>query len=308
VAKKTETETILPGKEGFLFGCDPELFVFNQDGVPVCADMIPGNKRHPKKVPGGAIQRDGMAAEFNIDPVNNFEDFDKNIVLVMGALEACLPDGYTLKAVPAVTFSEQAFADAPRDATELGCSPDYNAWTGGVNPPPYCGDNPLLRTASGHLHVGWTEGQETTDLQHVMNCCDLVKQFDWYLGGWSVKEDPDPARRLLYGKAGACRFKPYGVEYRVLSNFWVTSRESRLAVWNRMQAAITDLRNNNLAERYSNYNRSLTDMIDNSIRDGFMESNFAYPLKSIVQEPAYDPFGKTNKARGKSIQAFATSF
>jgi hypothetical protein len=35
------------------------------------------------------------------------------------------------------------------------------------------------------------------------------------------------------------RPKPYGVEYRVLSNFWITTRERRFAMWNRLQ--LTDI-------------------------------------------------------------------
>jgi hypothetical protein len=36
--------------EGFTFGADPELFVKNDKGEIVCADMIPGTKDEPHKV------------------------------------------------------------------------------------------------------------------------------------------------------------------------------------------------------------------------------------------------------------------
>jgi hypothetical protein len=42
---------------------------------------------------------------------------------------------------------------------------------------------------------------------------------------------------MLYGKAGACRYKTYGVEYRTLSNFWVLSTDLRREVWERTMAA-----------------------------------------------------------------------
>jgi hypothetical protein len=41
--------------------------------------------------------------------------------------------------------------------------------------------------------------------------------------------DKGDLRKQLYGKAGAFRPKPYGAEYRVLSNFWVF--DTKLTGW-----------------------------------------------------------------------------
>ena len=54
--------------EGMTFGCDPELFVVNGNDEFVYPEWIPGNKEEPHPVEHGAVQIDGMAAEFNIDP------------------------------------------------------------------------------------------------------------------------------------------------------------------------------------------------------------------------------------------------
>lgn len=273
--------------DGFTFGCDPEMFVRDHNGRHVsAAGILPGTKSEPYKVDGGAVQVDGMAAEFNIDPVSTFEEFNSNISKVIKQMEKMLPAGYTFDYVPAVTFDKAVFDDAPDEAKELGCSPDYNAWTGTANPPPSCPTSPYLRTASGHLHVGWTEDAEQSDLQHLANCNDLVKQFDYYLGGWSLKADPDPTRRKLYGKAGACRYKPYGVEYRVLSNFWVPTRDRRLAVWNRMQQAIWDMNKLYIPERARKYNNFLITAINEGAGaiPASMSSALRYPIQSIDQQ------------------------
>ena len=279
-------EMILEAKEGFKFGCDPELFVFDPEGRPVPADMIPGTKECPYPVEHGAVQRDGFAAEFNTEPATTFKEFNRNIEAVMKQLTAFLPAGYTLQAVPSANFAPEIFDAAPDDAKELGCMPDFDAWTGEMNPPPRDPSNPYLRTASGHLHIGWTEDAELDDLQHIMNCRDLVKQFDWYLGGWSVKMDSDPTRRKLYGRAGACRFKPYGVEYRVLSNFWITSRDRRLAVWNRMQQAIDTMRTVYIPDRTAaRSTQALIETINSCVMDTDLSQSFRYPLSTI--DPQY---------------------
>lgn len=268
--------------QGFSIGADPELFVLDETGKAVSAHgLIPGTKAIPHKVEGGAIQVDGMAAEFNIDPCTTFEQFNERIKLVMKQLQGFLPSGYTLSAVPCIVFDEDVWDAAPEEAKELGCSPDFNVWTGTVNPPPNCPSNPRLRTASGHLHIGWTDDADMGDIQHILNCQDLVKQLDWYLGAWSLKMDPDPTRRLLYGKAGACRYKPYGVEYRVLSNFWLTTKERRLQVWNRLNQAIYDMRNMFMPDKAKNYNEFLVSSIGTSERNRMLETQFRFPLTTI---------------------------
>jgi len=273
--------TILNPFPGFKFGCDPELFVLNREGIAVTAEgLLPGTKEAPYKVMQGAVQVDGMAAEFNIDPAETFEEFNDNIESVLAQLKKMLPKGYKLSCVPAVEFSEEEWAKAPENAKVLGCNPDFNAWTGSPNESPDTTSRPRLRTASGHLHIGWTEGEDMNE-EHLRNCTDLVKQLDWYLGGWSLLQDEDKTRRLLYGKAGACRFKPYGVEYRVLSNFWIPTMTKRLHVWNRMQRALTNMRTVYMPDKAKTQNFRLVDCIDNSHVDTNLFHAYSNPLIRI---------------------------
>ena len=68
-----------------LIGADPELFLKDvTTGKFVSAEddngpLIPGTKADPFEVKGGAIQVDGVAAEFNINAAKNFKEFYGNI-------------------------------------------------------------------------------------------------------------------------------------------------------------------------------------------------------------------------------------
>lgn len=204
-----------------LIGADPELFV-KKNGVYVSGhNLIEGTKDKPFKVPFGAVQVDGMALEFNIDPASTQEEFLHNIKSVKKTLKKMVPD-YELVALPVADFDPEYFAnEVPPEAKVLGCDPDYNAWTGKINEPPKA-DAPF-RTASGHIHIGWTEGADVNDPYHFSDCMTLVRQLDYTLGMYSLLWDKDNRRRNLYGQAGAFRPKPYGVEYRVMSNMWLNS-------------------------------------------------------------------------------------
>jgi hypothetical protein len=266
--------------KGLTFGADPELFVVNSEGDFVSAEgLIPGTKDKPYKVDCGAVQVDGMAAEFNIDPVDNYADFKHNIKTVQDQLARMLPNGHKLVCVPTATFKPEIWNNTPDHAKMLGCSPDFNAWKGQPNPAPR--DTRYTRHAGGHIHFGWTEGAKTNDTEYVQACIDLVKQLDWYLGAWSLQKDDDSLRRKMYGKAGSMRFKPYGVEYRTLSNFWLKSDTLIMHTWNRMQRAIWDMDDNEMPVKYADFCGRVVESINSSKVDVNLFSSFRYPLKSV---------------------------
>lgn len=212
----------------FLVGADPELFVMKMhDGCnlnPVSAhNLMPGTKENPVRVDYGAIQVDGVAAEFNIDPASSAEEFSLfREAVVNQMLDVIRENGsYHLVAQPTAFFDQEYFDSLPAGVKVLGCTPDYNAWTLRTNEPPHT-DQPF-RTGGGHLHVGWGNFFDDTsrDNDHFMDCVDAVRQLDMILFPISHLWDRDQKRRELYGKAGAFRSKQYGVEYRPLSNAWV---------------------------------------------------------------------------------------
>ena len=221
-----------------LVGADPELFV-KRDGKLVSGHgLVPGTKDQPFPVEHGAVQVDGMALEFNIDPASTSVEFVDNIISVMGQLKDMVPDHeFLIEAT--VKFEESYLRQMPAVALELGCEPDYNAYTGGENPTPNADVN--MRTAAGHIHVGWTEGAEAKGGEHMNLCCDLAKQMDLFLGVPFVLLNDCPERKRMYGRAGTFRPKPYGMEYRVLSNKWLLNEELMLFVYNNTLRAIEEI-------------------------------------------------------------------
>lgn len=223
-------------------GADPEVFLF-KDGNPVSAyGVIGGNKQQPLPVRNGAVQVDGMALEFNIDPANTELEFVYNIEDVLTQLRQMV-DGQVL-ATPVASFGHEYIDAQPEEATELGCDPDYNGWTGAINARP---DGTLgIRTGAGHVHIGWTEKADIRSESFLSMTRSAVKQLDFYLGLPSVLFDGCTERRQMYGKAGAYRPKTYGVEYRTLSNHWLNSETLIRLVYKNIHKAFDALINGNI--------------------------------------------------------------
>lgn len=210
-------------------GCDPEFFLYSKkERVFVSAhDKIPGTKKEPHKLENGACQVDGLACEFNIDPAKTPEEFEHNIISVLKQLRRMIPREYAFSFIPCVRFPRRIFDLVPAEAKELGCNPDFSAIKMTFNTIPDDIDN--LRTGSGHIHIGWTENADTSQNSTHFNDCVILSQqmgraFQYYEGWLAASNNlayNASQRHQYYGMDYAFRPKPYGVEYRGLSNLWV---------------------------------------------------------------------------------------
>lgn len=204
-------------------GSDPELFV-TQDGEVISAiGLIGGSKDAPLPVQDGALQEDNVLAEFNIEPCFDTDTFVNRINSVVDQLHTRLGEGKSTVVKPSHTFTMPQITAGGKAAMTFGCDPDMNCWTAKLNDAPNA--RTLLRTAGGHVHIGYDNPSTEMSLK-LAQLCDIV------LGIPSVLLDTDNQRRELYGKAGACRLKPYGFEYRTLSNFWLANDDLKAWVFN----------------------------------------------------------------------------
>jgi len=210
----------------FKLGCDPEIFLRDASGaLTASCDKIGGSKWAPRPLPigdGFAIQEDNVAIEFNIPPSSSSEEFQNNINSAMAYIRKEIAEiGLQLTQESAALFPPMELMYPA--AQEFGCEPDFNAWTkGAINPRPSAEDK-TLRSAGGHVHIGLDV------LPSKKDALRLVKLMDLFCSVPAVRMDNGILRKELYGKAGAFRPKPYGLEYRTMSNFWVF--DSRLIDW-----------------------------------------------------------------------------
>ena len=206
-------------------GADPEVFLKSKTtGKFVSAyGKFPGTKADPFRIPGGAIQVDGNALEFNIDPAETEDEFVNNVYNVFNQVKTMVaefdPD-LEVSLSPIAIFDAQEFAALPEEAKLLGCEPDFEAVTEFGEPieSPEIMFDPI-RTSSFHIHLGFEDRDvdEFDDEEFVKRLrvaqvvspkiMEVAKQ-------WETPESEE--RRKFYGHIFAFRPKPYGVELRCL--------------------------------------------------------------------------------------------
>ena len=204
---------------GGTIGADPEIFIENNAGIISAHGMVEGTKEEPQPVEKGALQVDGTALEFNINPTVSPKEFQENLVCVLNILERQIGENNRFSKTNTYTFPENVWKNIPEDNRILGCEPELNCYTGAILEKYHIPDR--VRTVSGHIHVGIpgiTDDiyEEEGEAQRF----NIVKNLDATLGLLSLCWD-DMERKKYYGDFGACRLKEYGVEYRVLGNHWL---------------------------------------------------------------------------------------
>ena len=200
-------------------GNDVEFILTGKRGPVSSIGMVGGTKSFPSPCDCGALQEDNVLAEINIHPAKTSSEWETNITTVIRELKSRLPFGVVISKKASAFYGPLELIN-PK-ALEFGCDPDINAWSQRVNKfKELDGKMAALRSAGGHVHVGISE--LTTDKRF-----ELIQCMDAFIGLQAVLLDKDTQRKELYGKAGAMRMKPYGVEWRVPSNFWVHSKYNR---------------------------------------------------------------------------------
>lgn len=249
-------------------GCDPEFFLFDTETRKHISahGMVPGTKAEPHKLNKGAVQLDGMAVEFNIDPAETAEEFNDNIETVVRQIRKMIPERYKFSFTPAVVFDKKYFDSLPDYTKVLGCEPDYSASTMKVverNPEKY----PGLRTCSGHVHVGWGKDIDPNDPVHMSDCAFLANRFSGNYYYVKRKIDKDTERSRLYGFGAPFRPKPYGVELREPSNAWLKAKRNRINMFKFVVSVDRVIRNVHSLDDYNNI--SYVSWVSDSISTDF---------------------------------------
>lgn len=231
-----------------LIGCDPEGFLVDKSGDFISAyGIIPGTKDNPYELDGGAVQVDGMALEFNIHPAKTDEEFNSNIKKVLSQINEMIhltDKDIDIKWTPIARFKSTIWEMSPEQCKILGCDPDFNI-DGEVNDNPIniIGNSPI-RTAAGHIHIGWLETftKDPSDPTHFNLCNRIAKHFYFNNLKYYAPVVADEFERLkYYGNNGSFRPKKYGVELRSPSNRWVVSEESRKEIFNITRNSFRDI-------------------------------------------------------------------
>jgi hypothetical protein len=274
----------------FTIGTDPEFFLTKGAMFKSAIPLIKGTKDAPIILQNGAgLQHDNVALEFASPVSDTLVDFLKSIRDSLGLIGKQLPKGYGISTKASASFPRAELFAKGSDA--FGCSPDYNAWTRSENSRPEL-PHPRFRSCGGHIHIGYIRGSGNDFLHTPEGRVNIVKTLDASLGIISVMIDNSKDavdRRLLYGKAGCHRPTEYGVEYRVLSNFWLKSPKFAVVVFNVVEdclrlvrscrfeylikkigeSSVQDIINGNMVEEASNMYRNY---IVNFLTKGTKES------------------------------------
>ena len=178
---------------------------------------IGGTKERPMWISEdlGNMQEDNVLAEAAVVPCYSMGEF----VRKMSTLRTYLfnwAEGQQLKVATDCSIEYDRDQLMTPQAMEFGCDVDYNSWTGEVNPRPRPRGG--RRSAGGHVHVGVEA--DAASLFAVGRAMDAFVTVPLMLVQDKVQRRMEIERRALYGKAGAVRLKPYGLEYRTLSNQW----------------------------------------------------------------------------------------
>jgi len=206
------------------FGSDPEFMLYKEGMFYSAVGIVPGTTKKRYRVNEHEFYHDNVLAECAIKPGWSKEETLFNF-------RECFQQ--YAKIVEPFQLVTQAFQEYPKsqlktkEAIIAGCKDETCAYTMMQKVPPQMVIKySQKRSAGGHIHLGkdgWVRQQ--FDI-YPIGVWDAAKALDFFVGLPSVLMDVDKTtiqRKELYGHAGRFRKTDYGIEYRSLGNFWLSS-------------------------------------------------------------------------------------
>lgn len=217
-------------------GQDVEGFLRDEQGnLHSSIGLIPGDKKEVHHIDEGiCILKDNILFEMTIPASSTKEEWIENNEKAEVYIRRFITHETGL--IPCYEASATIPEDSPilleEGALEFGCTPSWSAYTEQESQPS-AEDAGLFRSAGGHIHLGIEGLKSPADYNLFVRCLDL------FLAVPAVVLDPDRERtKAGYGTPGEYRVKPYGLEYRTLSNFWFNLPQQSGWVWDQVQKAI----------------------------------------------------------------------
>jgi len=241
--------------EDVTVGADPEVFVIDiltQD-VEASQGVVKGDKDMPFPTDNGFIHRDNVLAEMNVIPAMTAVAFAKNVNGILSDLTNMLKSSGKEVGVLSSHIMAKKYLQH-YEAARFGCNANENCWHLDRIYKPSAQSAGALRTASGHIHIGCEHTSE--DAQTL-----LAQSCELHMGLPSIAFDQDSRRRELYGVAGSFRRKEYGIEYTVLSNFWLLNSERMRWIFDRAIESVANVK------RVEKVSTDMAEAIQNTINN-----------------------------------------
>jgi hypothetical protein len=217
-------------KYGLNLGADPEIFAVDKDG-----QVIPAWKWLPSKekaetvgidsyyFPKGKATTywDGFQAEFTVHSATCLAYLCDYFHTGLEALHNSVTKhakGSKLSITSVLPVPADELAKADDKYVQFGCMPSKNIYN--LDGRKADGRDVPFRFAGGHIHFGIYDKKY---IQPRLN--NIVKGLDAILGVSCVSlfaSFDNPVRREFYGLPGEFRLPAHGLEYRTLSNAWLS--------------------------------------------------------------------------------------
>jgi hypothetical protein len=209
------------------FGCDPEFFFQKDDEIIGAEKVLPENGIDVES--RGKVIIDGIQAELNPCADTCRQVLGANISHLLYEVRRVMDEKKCLSSFKqTVSISEKEMESLSDKSKQFGCSQSFNVYQKDLTTGVKDGSKYFSRSGGGHIHIGLPMNTDIYSKTYQIFKKEperIIRMLDIIVGNFCVMVDRDEGnkiRRKTYGRAGEHRIPDHGIEYRTLSNFWLS--------------------------------------------------------------------------------------